>query len=227
MSKTTVKICGLKREDDIRLCMNLGVDILGFVTEYPVPVPWNLSRDEAMPLLGMIRPPYKSCIVTGGSPEKVIELASILCPSLVQLHYKESLHDTIVITEALQKIDIGVIKTIPIHQKDRLCQFGTTSIETIVSELCKTGIYGLLLDSRTPENATENSTQLDLEFCAKIIRSSTKPVILAGGINADNVSSVLLQTGAENIDIMTGVEVRPGEKDAGLLTRLLQSIPGT
>ena len=42
---TKVKICGLMREEDVELCVNAGTDIIGFVVEYPVDVPWNLEQD--------------------------------------------------------------------------------------------------------------------------------------------------------------------------------------
>ncbi|MGE4274226.1 MAG: hypothetical protein AB7E31_15405 [Desulfitobacterium sp.] len=224
MSGVKVKICGLKRKKDVEMCMDLGVDILGFVTEYPIPVPWNLSRTEALPLLRMVRSQHRSCIVTGGTPEKVIELASSLRPSLVQLHYMETLDDTIIIGEALRELNIDVIKTVPPRVEDRIYQFGTSDIETIVAELCKTNIYGLLADSRVPANASEKGTRLDLDFCIEIINRSSKPVFIAGGINADNICDVVTQTGTEFIDVMTGVESSPGEKDAALLSRLLLSI---
>lgn len=224
MGSIKVKICGLKRENDVQMCMKLGVDILGFVTEYPIPVPWNLSRTEALPLLSMVQSPHRSCIVTGGAPEKVIELAVYLRPSMVQLHYKETLEDTIIISEALRELNIDVIKTVPPAMEDRISQFGTTDIETIVEELCKTNVYGLLADSRVPSNASENGAELDLNFCSQIIKLSSKPVIIAGGINAYNVCDFVTQTGTGLIDIMTGVESIPGEKDATLLSRLFSSI---
>ena len=116
----TVKICGLQRADDVRLCLQLGVDILGFVTEYPLPGPWNLSRQQVRPLLQLIRPPCRSCLVTGGPPEKVIELASSLRPAIVQLHYRETLEETITIADALHKLQIQVIRNVPTQAEDRL-----------------------------------------------------------------------------------------------------------
>lgn len=224
MGKVKVKICGLKRAQDVQMCMKLGVDILGLVTEYPVPVPWNLSSTQALPLFKMIRSPHRSCMVTGGSPDKVIGLAASLHPSLVQLHYKETLEDTIIIADALREFSIDVIKTVPPANEDRIAQFGTTDIETVVAKLCQTNVYALLADSRAPSNASGNGTQLDIGFCAQIIKLSSKPVIIAGGINAVNVSDFVQQTGTECIDIMTGVETAPAEKDAALVFDLLSAI---
>lgn len=216
-----VKICGLKRESDVELCMESGVDVIGFVTEYPVCVPWNLSRGEAQALLSKVRAPHQSCIVTGGSPKKVIELASELKPSMVQLHYNETLADTAEISESLEKLNIGVIKTVPRNKEDRISQFGTTDIRGIVNALCKTKVYGLLVDSRNPANASEQGKELDLDFCAEVIGLSSKPVIVAGGINAGNVCDIIKRTGTGFIDIMTGVESSPGVKDSGLLQKLM------
>ncbi|OPZ75327.1 MAG: N-(5'-phosphoribosyl)anthranilate isomerase [Firmicutes bacterium ADurb.Bin456] len=227
MGGVKVKICGLKREDDVRLCMKPGVDILGLVVEYPLPVPWNLGRAAALQLLSLIRPPWESCIVTGGSPDKVIELAVRLRPSMVQLHYKETLGETIIISESLRKLNIGVIKTIPLVREDCICQFGTADIEAIIGELCRTNVFGLLVDSRGPSNAPANGTALDPEFCARVINLSSKPVIIAGGINAGNVSKILRQTGAGFIDVMTGVESSPGKKEARSLSGLLKAIQST
>ena len=224
MRDIKVKICGLKNENDVKLCMRLGVDILGFVTDYPLPVPWNLTRDETSLLLKPIPHSYKTSIITGGTPEKVIKLACELRPSFVQLHYKETLEDTIIICDALKELGIGVIKTIPPVKEDRIAQFGSTNIETIVKELCKTNIFALLADSRVPANSSKKGTELNLEFCSQIITLSTKPVIIAGGITADNVGDIVLKTNAEFIDIMTGVETKPGVKDPQLLTRLLSNV---
>jgi len=224
MRHIKTKICGLKREIDIQLCMQLGVDVLGFVVEYPIEVPWNLNCSEVLPLLSMVHPPHQSCIVTGGTPEKVIRLARILCPSMVQLHYKETLEDTIIISDALRKLNIDVIKAVPPTMEDRISQFKTTDIEIIVRKLCETSVYALLADSRVPSNATQKGTKLDPKFCAQIVNISSKPVIIAGGINANNISGLLVQTGAEFIDVMTGVETLPGEKDAKLLSLLLSTL---
>ncbi|MDD4346222.1 MAG: hypothetical protein PHZ11_04880, partial [Desulfitobacteriaceae bacterium] len=175
MGNIKVKICGLTCTNDVQMCMNLGVDILGFVTEYPLPVPWNMSRAETSSLLNIVRSPHRSCIVTGGNPEKVIMQAACLRPDMIQLHYKETLEDTIIISDALRKLNIDVIKTVPPVIEDRILQFGTADTEVIVRDLCKTNVYGLLADSRVPANASQNGCKLDLEFCSQIIELSSKP----------------------------------------------------
>ena len=75
-----LKICGLMREEDVLLCCDRGVEICGFVTEYPVPVPWNLNRERCRELLPLVRERAKSCVVTGGPPDKLLDLALDLRP---------------------------------------------------------------------------------------------------------------------------------------------------
>ena len=50
-----LKICGHQTEDDVRASLTAGADLLGFVTEYPVPVRWNLTAAQAAPLLALAR----------------------------------------------------------------------------------------------------------------------------------------------------------------------------
>ena len=135
MRRVTIKICGLMNEEDVAFCQEVGVDILGFVTEYPLPVPWNLNRQEAAALLARVSLPHKSCIVTGGSPEKILDLARELKPDLIQLHYRESLEETSRIVEALTPLGIGIIKTVPPDSKERVRQFGTEDLSVIASLL--------------------------------------------------------------------------------------------
>ena len=57
----------------------------------------------------------------------------------------------------------------------------------------------------------------------KIIEISKKPVILAGGLNADNVREAILTVKPAGIDVHTGIENKSGRKDPELLTRFVQN----
>lgn len=219
--KPTHKICGLMQPEDVEHCLAIGIDILGFVTEYPLLVPWNLRREQTAALLDQVRRSAdrqaKTCIVTGGSPEFVINLATELKPDLVQLHYHETFEDTRNIANELKVLGIGIIKTIPVSIDARLEQFGTDDLLAAVELLNNIDIYAILIDSRGPENAAESGSQIDIEFCHQVIAAAKKPVIIAGGIRPENIAEIIENTGAEIIDIMTGVEVSPGVKSFELL----------
>ena len=226
--KPTLKICGLMQPEDVEYCLAIGIDILGFVTEYPLAVPWNLRREQTAALFDQIRRSddrqAKSCIVTGGSPEFVIELATELKPDLVQLHYNETFEDSRNIVNELKKLDIGIIKTIPASPAARLEQFGTDNLLAAVELLDSIDIYAILVDSRGPENASKTGRKIDTKFCRQVIQAAKKPVIIAGGIRPENITEMIKETGAEIIDIMTGVEVSPGVKSFELLDRAVKQM---
>ncbi|TFH43765.1 MAG: phosphoribosylanthranilate isomerase, partial [Chrysiogenales bacterium] len=80
---TRIKICGMTKEEDIRLCVKAGANALGFVVEYPIDVPWNLDRQKARELMRAVPPFISRVIVVGDDPELVIELTEFLRPHAV------------------------------------------------------------------------------------------------------------------------------------------------
>ncbi|HWQ76224.1 MAG TPA: phosphoribosylanthranilate isomerase [Syntrophomonas sp.] len=224
MNQIKLKICGLQRADDIKVCQELGVDVVGLVTEYPLPVPWNLTAEQAALLLTEVEPPLQSCMVTGGSRDKILHLAQKLRPDYVQLHFQESLADTVYLADALLPMGIGVIKTLPPSSRERWQQFGTADIGECTELLNATNIFAILADTRTAANAAKKGVQADLAFYGEIKARAHKPVILAGGLTPGNIAAVLAKTQPDFIDIMTGVESSPSVKDREKLTQVIQQI---
>ena len=219
-----LKVCGIMCMEDINRCMECQVDIIGFVVEYPVPVPWNLSREEAGEIIHAVKSPCQSCIVTGGEPAKIISLVKELKPSFVQLHYKETLADTREILDKLEPYGTNVIKTIPIEEEERFYQFGTADLAECTKMLSELDIAAILVDARQPSNAAGESKLIDMDFYKCVKKASAKPVMLAGGITPDNIGDIICQTGAAYFDIMSGVEQYPGKKDRQKLVELCKKI---
>ena len=219
-----LKICGLMRHTDVSMCCRMGVSICGFVTEYPLEVPWNLSPEQCADLIRSVSPPTKSCVVTGGSREQISSLALALKPDLIQLHYRETLEDTSAVVRTLSPHGIGVIKTVPAAPEERLLQFGTENIRHCVRALCETGVYAILVDGRTPANAASGGVPADLSFYRQVKSAADRPVMLGGGITAENCRKIILEAQPEIIDVMTGVETAPGTKSKQMLAALLNQI---
>ena len=219
--RTHIKICGLMRKEDVDLCCRIGADICGFVVEYPVQVPWNLLREQCAELLPAVSRPAKTCVVTGGEREKIISLALELKPSLVQLHYHESLADTLAVVRALSPYGIGVIKTVPIHPEERLRQFGTEDAGRCAEALCAGGDYAVLVDSRSPSNAASGGGAADLSLFAQVKRAAACPAGLGGGITPENCREIIEKVNPDFLDVMTGVETAPGVKSEERIKKLL------
>ena len=180
--------------------------------DYPRPVPWNLTADAAKKLIASAQKP--ACVVTGGSPEKIMGLAQITGASYLQLHCGESLQDTALIVRELGRYGVRVIKTLFPNTPD---------IERAAADFCALGVYALLLDPRTPDNAAQGG-QADLSLYRKISLGVTCPVVLAGGITPDNAAETVRASGAGFLDIMSGLESRPGVKDERKVAALFQAL---
>lgn len=255
-----LKICGLMDREGILLCRKHHVDVLGFVTEYPVSVPWNLDRKDAAELIRFARQPLcdsdhpviageaapvisgsadhavpvpaapleKICIVTGGSPEKVITLARELHPDYVQLHYTETAAETAQITQALHAEGILVIRSIPSDAKQRIHMFGTSDPAEIAGQMRLASVDALLLDSRDAGNAAAGGgsvlTHVQKDTFEQMRSSFGGQIILGGGLTAANIGEAVRTFLPDMADVMTGVETAPGKKSDSLLAALTEAL---
>ncbi len=220
---TRVKMCGLMNKEDIDLCVKAGVHALGLVVEYPEPVPWNLSRAEAARLMARVPPLVSSVVVTGGPAQKILETARELHPDIVQLHYQESLGEVEELAEELSRWGIKTIKALRIDG-DGKCAFDIHDPAAAVRALARTKISGLLVDSYTPSLPGGTGIMVDLEAFIRIRGETDLPIILAGGLNPANVSKVIQETNPYAVDVLTGVEERPGQKSAYKVLQFMQRV---
>ena len=108
----------------------------------------------------------------------------------------------------------------PTSPDERRGQFGAGSLEDCVRALCGIGVYGVLADSRGPDNAAQGGA-LDLGFSQRVCAVSTCPVAIGGGITADNCRTIVEAVRPAILDVMTGVEDAPGRKSGEKLAALL------
>ena len=209
-----MKICGLMREEDVKMCVRYGADIIGFVVEYPRPVPWNLTAERAKALIRTVEKPAETCIVTGGSKEKILNLVLEMKPDYVQLHGGESLEDTAWLVGEMKKRGVKVIKAVFPDTPDLL---------KAATDFCAAGVDALLLDPRAPGNAKSGGAA-DLAAYMELQSAVSCPVILAGGLTPENAAEAVRETGAQMIDLMTGVERSYGVKDEKKVAALFQSL---
>ena len=219
-----LKICGLMTEEDVALCCRKGVEICGFVTEYPVPVPWNLSRDRCAELLPLTRGKAKSCLVTGGEADKLRSLALCLRPDLIQLHAGESLELTAALAADLAPLGIGVIKTVPASPEARLREFGTADPAACGEKLSRAGVYAARADARGPENAASAGLHADPVLFRAVRDAARCLTILGGGVKPDNCKEIIRELDPAALDVMSGVERAPGRKSEALLDSLLAAM---
>jgi phosphoribosylanthranilate isomerase len=202
-------------EADAALVAELGADVVGFVVDYPTPVPWNIRPDLARGLIAGLGAGQASAIVVGGPPDHVVALAADLRPSLVQLHVPYTVAETAALADRLAGLGIGVIQTVfP----------DTPDLDATVAALAATAIRAILIDPRTPDNAAVGGAADPALYRRVAAAAAGTPVVLAGGITPDNAAALVRATGAGHIDVLSGVETAPGAKSRPLLSALLRAV---
>jgi len=219
-----VKICGLTNIDDAMLCIEVGVDAVGFVTEYPIPVPWNLSRKKSKELISKIPPFISTTVVTSGKLSDIIEIATYTNPNIIQLHGEESIIDIEKVVETLSHNGVKVIKAISIDADSRKAHFEISNPIEAAKSLQETGIHGLLLDSCTRNMPAGTGITISWELAREINEKTSIPLILAGGLNSNNVRSAIRVVNPYAVDVITGVENVPGRKDPNKVKEFVNAV---
>lgn len=220
--KISLKVCGLMNEKDVETCVSLGVERIGMVVDYPLPVQWNLEAEVAKKLRKSIPEGYKACMVMGGSKEIIYNLASELKPDMVQLHYRENLDDTRELAEKLEKIGIETIKSLPAKEDSLIEQFKTANIPDVINMINDSKVKEILIDPRHGSQVTSSNLSLDVELAKEVIGLSEKPVTVAGGIKVENLTDILDEVPCKNIDVMNGTEDTPGHKNPDKIKKIIE-----
>lgn len=219
---TRVKVCGITCEEDIHVCVSCGVDAVGFVVEYPVEVPWNLSRAVAKELLSKVPPFVSRMVVVGGGLDHILEIAEATMPDALQLHGDESVEETAAILDCVRNHQVQVIKAFRVEARGQ-----GVDADRVVKE-CKdfvqAGISALLLDSKTDAMPAGTGTPFDWELAKRVKDALTVPLILAGGLNAENVGTAIRQIDPFGVDVISSVESKPGRKDQKKVREFVKAV---
>jgi phosphoribosylanthranilate isomerase len=195
-----IKICGLKTPAALDAALAAGADMVGFVF-FP-PSPRNLDFETARALGGRVQGRARKVALSVDASDADLDRAvEALKPDMLQLHGKETPER---VAAVRSRFGLPVMKALPIEQKNDLAP--TRLYESVAD--------WLLFDARAPREATRPGglgktfdwtllQDLDLEI----------PFMLSGGLDAGNVAEALRITRAPAVDVSSGVEQAPGEKD--------------
>jgi phosphoribosylanthranilate isomerase len=211
-----IQVAGIIDLEEAELLINAGVDYLGFPLRLPVNKE-DLSEEEAAKIIKTISPPAKGVLITYlDTAKEIVEFADKLGVKVVQLHGKISKSELIKTKEL--KPDLEIIKSLVIGE------YSQDELLTIINEHSN-WIDAYITDTFDPKTGASGATGKthDWAISKKIIEISKKPVILAGGLNADNVREAILTVKPAGIDVHTGIENKSGRKDPELLIRFVQN----
>lgn len=206
---TRVKICGTRTREDVEAGVRAGADALGFVVEYPDPVPWNLDRERAGELLEAVPPFVSTVLVTTGTAEAVVDLARNLGPDAVQLHGDESVATVEEVAATLGPRGVGTLKAVSVGDED-----DAREVRSFARDLASVGVDGLVLDAEADDRQGGGTGEtIPWNVACRIAAEVDVPVVLAGGLTPDNVGEAIATVEPYAVDVISGVEGDEHRKD--------------
>ena len=207
MSAIRVKICGLNSPQDVAAAAAAGAAYVGFVF-FPKS-PRNISIEQAAQLA--LETPVGLCKValTVNADDAMLDALTDAVPlDMLQLHGSESPER---VAEVKARYGLPVMKAIGVADASDLPQI----------DLYSQVADQLLIDAKPPKNADlpgGNGLAFDWRLLAGR-KYWQRPWMLAGGLTPENVAEAVRMTGARQVDVSSGVEAAPGQKDAALIAR--------
>jgi phosphoribosylanthranilate isomerase len=200
---TRIKCCGMTRMEDALLATRLGADAIGLVLAERSPR--RLALEQAR-LIREALPPFITAVALfmDNDVEQVREVIRVVKPDMLQFHGQES---------------------------DTWCmQFGQRYLKSIAmgegaAALARLrdypGAAGLLLDGHGLGEAGGSGQTFDW---AQMPTGLSQPLILAGGLTADNVAKALRLAKLWAVDVASGIEMSPGLKDAAKMAAFIAAV---
>jgi len=202
---TRVKICGITNWADAKACVDAGTSAIGL--NFYAESPRSVSPAASWEIIHKL-PPFVSAVgvFVNWAPEAVLSLARALHLNAVQLHGDESVDD--VETLAAQ---ISVIKAVQVKSGFRVESLKKFSAAS-----------GILLDGFRAGLRGGTGATVDWKLAANAGRHAN--IILAGGLTPENVAEAISIARPYAVDVASGVESKPGKKDAKLVREFMRAV---
>jgi len=203
MIRTRVKICGLTRVSDVEAAVAAGADALGFV--FYSPSPRAVTPEQAARLCAKL-PPFVSAVglFVDASPECVRATLDQVPLDLLQFHGDEA-------PDYCASFGRRWIKALRMRP----------GVDLMAERVRYAGGAGLLLDAYDPARAGGTGQCFDWDRIPPEIASS---VVLAGGLDANNVAEAVERVRPYGVDVSGGVEAAKGIKDQDRINAFMQGV---
>ena len=200
-----VKICGITSFNDAIMAANYGASALGFIfyEKSPRYINPEILKTWIMNVPCSVK---KVGVFVNKDVDKVNKIAEELNLSMVQLHGDES-------PEYCNQMIKPVIKVFRVNNKFDSIMLNNYQVATF------------LFDTYNKENHGGTGESFDWQ---SILQLNTEiPVILSGGLNADNILEGIEVLKPSAVDVNSGVEAAPGKKDEEKIKNLFTILKNT
>jgi phosphoribosylanthranilate isomerase len=204
VSRLFVKICGITRVQDADLAVELGATALGFI--FWPGSPRFIAPNDARDIVQRLSAKVTTVGVFVNEPvELVRQIMDVAGLDVAQLHGAES-------PEYCRQLRPAPIKALAMKNGDFLT-VGEFDPDVLI-----------LLDAHDPARHGGTGRTIDWSAARKVAIS--RPAILSGGLNAENVGAAIVSVEPYGIDVSSGVESSPGVKDAARLRSFFEALNG-
>jgi len=187
--KTKIKICGIKREDEVDILNRFPVSYAGFIFAKSKR---QVTIEKCNELSSKLRQDIKRVGVFVNEPlDSLLKIITSCHLDVVQLHGDETV-------DYIKEIPIKVWKTIPIKDKDSLLRV----------QIYEDNVDGILFETyhKSLKGGTGETFDWSLLRVSKNIAHSYER-ILAGGLNANNIREAIEVVEPDVLDLNSGLEV--------------------
>lgn len=212
---TTIQVAGIHDLEEANLVLSFNISCLGFPLRLAHHKP-DLSEASAKKVISLLKSDVDTVLITYLDKASDIEtLASYLVVKSVQLHGDVHL-------EEVQQLR----RASPILTITKSLIVRGNNLSELISTVDEYTPYvdGFITDTFDPETGACGATGKthDWVVSEKLVSHSQKPLILAGGLNSQNVYEAIIKVKPAGVDVHTGVENHQGRKDSELLKRFVQ-----
>lgn len=200
-----VKICGITQLADAQKAVALGADALGFI--FYENSPRNIPPAAAAEIIRRLPPEiHKIGVFVKPDPQWVAAVAADAGLTAIQLHR---------IAHHRELVRLPELKTI------LAVSVGQENFTDTIRDFAD-AVDLFLLDTYHPRLPGGTGQTFDWSIAAEV--SQRTPIVLAGGLNPENVRRAVAQVQPFAVDVSSGIEQQPGIKDHQKMTRFFKQI---
>jgi phosphoribosylanthranilate isomerase len=204
-SGVRIKICGMTSAEDARAAAELGADAVGFVF---APSPRQVSPRKARDIIMALPPLVQTVgVFVDEDPEKVASTAAFCRLDLLQFHGKEP-------PAYCRRFGQRVIKAVRVQNRGGLedCSQYADVVDALLLDTCVSG------------SGQFGGTGVTFDWHLALEAKRYGSIILAGGLNQDNVAAAISAVKPYAVDASSGLEQAPGVKDREKMARFIQAV---
>jgi len=206
-----IKICGITCGSDAQCACTLGADYIGIVVNI-AGSHRSVSTEQATEISVGIS---KSVLLMEGPIKPIITALRRIKPHAVQLIGPYTPED---IKSIKEETGVQIWKPVRVPRSDDGMKH---DFEQQLDELQHAAIDALVLDTLVPGHKGGTGQTCDWNTAARIVNSANLPVFLAGGLTPENVAHAIAEVKPYGVDVSSGVESSPGNKDLQKVSRFI------